>query len=108
MSTGFIEMFRYNAWANHQLFQACRTLTDEQLDFHRSGVSGSVAELLLHLAGGQQTDILRTQGRQHEGELTRYSDWPGIEAAIEIADRTSAELTEIAGRLRDEEQVDLP
>ena len=108
MTTGFIELFRYNAWANRQLFEACRALTDEQLEFHGRGTSGSVRELLMHIAGGQQTDILRTQGRQHEGELARHSDWPGIESVIDIAERTSDELTEIASRLHDEDEVKLP
>src|SRR5688572_3318061 len=108
MSEGFIEKFRYNAWANNQLFEACRSLKDEQLDFHGSGVSGSVRELLMHIAGGQQTDILRTKGRQHEGELARGSEWPGIATVIEIATRTSDELTEIASRLHGGEEVTLP
>jgi uncharacterized damage-inducible protein DinB len=108
MSEGFIEMFRYNAWANRQLFEACRSLTDAQLDFHGSGISGSVRELLMHIAGGQQTDILRTKGRQHEGELARSSQWPDIQSVIETAKRTSDELTEIASHLRDDEEVILP
>src|SRR4029078_9140496 len=105
MSITISEMFRYNAWANRQLFEACSTLTDEQLDFQGSGLSGSVRELLMHIAGGQQTFILRTQGRQHEGELGRSSGSSGIEAVIEIAERSSDELTEIARRLHDEEAV---
>src|SRR5262245_44254171 len=33
----------------------------------------------MHIASGQQTFILRTKGRQHEGELSRWSTWPGME-----------------------------
>jgi uncharacterized damage-inducible protein DinB len=32
MNTDLAEMFRCNAWANRELFEACRSLTDEQLD----------------------------------------------------------------------------
>ena len=60
------DLFAYNKWANLELFQACRHFTDEQLDLHLPGASGSVRELLVHLVGGQQSQILRTQGRQHE------------------------------------------
>lgn len=108
MNQALTEMFRYNAWANRELFDACRSLTDAQLDTHIQGVSGSVRELLMHIAGGQQTFVLRTKGRQHEGELDRQSDWPGIETVIQIAASTSDELIAIAEQLQDNEVVDLP
>src|SRR5688572_1115805 len=102
------DLFRYNRWANRALFNACRNLTDEQLDFHLPGASGPVRELLMHLAGGQQTQILRTMGRQHEGELSRASAWPGLETLIDLVERTSNELIAIAGAMRGDVDVDLP
>jgi uncharacterized damage-inducible protein DinB len=100
-------MFQYNAWANQELFAACHSLTDEQLDVQAPGISGTVRELLMHIAGGQQTMILRTKGRQNEVELNRGSAWPGIDAVVEIAQETSQELISIAGQINDEEEVDL-
>ena len=41
-------MFRYNRWANIVLIEACRTLTDEQLDARIDAVSGSVRVLFTH------------------------------------------------------------
>ena len=108
MNKALAEMFRYNAWANRELFGACRSLTEEQLDMHIPGISGSVRELLMHIAGGQQTFVLRTKGRQHEGELERESDWPGIETVIHIVASTSDELIAIAEQLKDNAEVDLP
>ena len=108
MNEGLVEMFRYNAWANHRLFESCRSLTDEQLDSHVPGVSGSVRELLMHIVGGQQTFILRTKGLQHQGELNRGSVWPSIDKLIEMAENTSHELIAIAGQIGDQDQVDLP
>jgi len=102
------DMFQYNAWANHALFESCRLLTDTQLDSHVSGISGSVRELLMHIAGAQQTFILRTKGRQHEGELNRKSKWPGMDTIIEIINMTSKELLSIAEQLDDEVEIDLP
>lgn len=107
MNKGLVEMFRYNAWANRRLFDSCRSLTDEQLDSRISGVSGSVRELLLHIVGGQQTFILRTKGRQHEGALTRRSAWPGIDKLIELAESTSLDLISIAEQLDEHAEVDL-
>jgi uncharacterized damage-inducible protein DinB len=107
MNKSMAEMFRYNAWANRELFEACRSLTKEQLDTQIQGISGSVSELLTHIAGGQQTFVLRTKGRQHEGELGRQSDWPGIETVIQIVDSTSNELIAIAEQLEEDEEVGL-
>ena len=99
---------RYNAWANETLFEACRHLTDAQLEHSLDVTSGTTKELLTHIVGGQQTYVLRTQGRQHEGELTRDSSWPGIESLIDIVKQTSNELIEIAQRLDPEAEIDLP
>ena len=108
MGRALAEALRINAWANRKLFEACRDLTDEQLDAHVRGTSGSVRELLLHIAGGQQTFVLRTKGRQHEGELDRDSEWPGFDRLIEIITHTSDELIAIAEGLAYDEEVDLP
>jgi uncharacterized damage-inducible protein DinB len=71
MNKALAEMFRYNAWANRELFGACRSLTEGQLDMRIQGISGSVRELLMHIAGGQQTFVLRTKGRQLVPSLER-------------------------------------
>lgn len=108
MNTPLVEMFLYNAWANRQLFSACVALTDEQLDKRVPGVSGSVRELLLHIAGGQQTLLLRTKGRQNEGELQRWSAWPGMQRVMAIVEETNRELVAIAGALDGDAEMDLP
>ena len=108
MNTPLAEMFRYNKWATATLIAACRALSGEQLDARVAGVSGSVRELLLHLVGGEQTQVLRTKGRQHEGELSRASAWPGFGALAEIADRSSGELIAIAETLIEDSDVGLP
>jgi uncharacterized damage-inducible protein DinB len=104
----FAEMLRYNRWANARLFEACRWLGDDQLDARAAGTSGSVRELLLHVAGGQQTLVLRTQGRQHEGELTRWSSWPGFDAVFDAVTRSSDELVAIAEAIDPAAEVELP
>ncbi len=103
-----IDFFAYNKWANLELFNTCRKLTDEQLDLQLLGASGSVRELLVHIVGGQQSQILRTKGRQHEGELTRQSEWPGWETLSALIENTSDELIAIASELTTEAEVDLP
>jgi uncharacterized damage-inducible protein DinB len=90
------------------LIDACSELTDEQLDARGSGTSGSIRELLIHVMGGQQTFILRTKGRQHEGELARGSAWPGFDVLRKIALSTSEELIRIAEAMETDPDVDLP
>jgi uncharacterized damage-inducible protein DinB len=108
MNQPFAEMFRYNRWATATILEACRSLTDEQLDAHPPGISGSVRVLLTHLVGGEQTFVLRTKGRQHEGELSRRSDWPGIDTLLEVAAETSDELIAVAESLDEDVEVGLP
>jgi uncharacterized damage-inducible protein DinB len=108
MSAGLVEMMRYNLWANETLFAACRSLTDEQLDHQLSVTSGATRELLIHIVGGQQTYVLRTKGRQHEGELNRNSAWPGMDVLADLASATSRELLAIAEELDPTSEVDLP
>ena len=108
MNLPLAKMFRYNRWANLTLLEACRALTPEQLAARPPGISGSVGELLTHVVGGQQTFVLRTKGRQNEGELDRRSAWPGIDTLIELATSISDELIAIAEALDEERDVDLP
>jgi len=90
------------------LIDSCRGLAAEQLEARAPGTSGSVRELLLHLMGGQQTFILRMKGRQHEGELSRGSPWPGFDELRSIAVGTSDELIKIAHEMDADSDVDLP
>lgn len=108
MNKGLAEVFEYNRWANLRLIDACRALGDEHLDARVPGTSGTVRELLLHVVGGQQTLVLRTMGRQHEGELNRSSAWPGFDVLRELAERTSDQLVEIAAGLDGDAEVALP
>ena len=100
-------MLRYNRWANLTLLEACRGLTGAQLDAVTPGIGGSVRALLLHIIGGEQTFVLRTQGRQYEGELNRGSQWTGFDDLIAIATRTSDDLIAIAEEMDEEGTIDL-
>ncbi|MEX0750373.1 MAG: DinB family protein [Dehalococcoidia bacterium] len=107
MNQPLADMLRYNKWANQTLFEACRALSDEQLDAAIDWTSGTIRALLLHLAGGQQTFVLRTQGRQHAGELNRWSVWPGFDAVLDVLSRSSDELIAIAEKADGEATADL-
>jgi uncharacterized damage-inducible protein DinB len=101
-------MLRYNKWATAQLLGLCRSLPDDVLDATPPGVSGSIRVLLMHTVGGQQTFVLRTDGKQHLGELSRGSGWPGWEEMLRLADESSDALIEIAETMAEDSDVDLP
>jgi uncharacterized damage-inducible protein DinB len=109
MSKALADCLRYNRWANLALIDACRGLTDEQLDTRAPGSSRSVRELFQHAAGSELTFLLRTKGRQHEGE-SRHVDraWPGFDALRDVAASSGDELIAIAAALDEDELVVLP
>jgi uncharacterized damage-inducible protein DinB len=108
MNQPLAEVLRYNRWATLRLLDACRSLTDEQLDTRGPGTSGTVRELLMHVVGGQQTFVLRTMGRQNEGELGRWSGWPGFDELLQVARESSDQLVAIAEDLVEDSEVALP
>ncbi len=108
MNAPLAEMLRYNRWATLTLIDACRTLDDAHLDARIPGTSGPLRELFVHVVGGQQTFVLRTEGRQNEGELNRASAWPGWDALADAARASSDDLVRIAESLDADVEVDLP
>ena len=108
MNTPLAQIFRYNKWATLTLLEACRSLTEEQLDYRHPGCTGSVRELLQHVVGGQQSQVLRTSGRQHEGEPGRHSNWREYDDLVELARRSGDELVAIAEALDEDREVVLP
>jgi len=109
MSKALADCLRYDRWANLSLFDACRGLTDEQLDARATPSSRSVRELLQHIAGSELTLVLRTKGRQHEGE-SRHVDgaWPGLDLLREVIASSGDDLIAIAAGLDEDELVALP
>jgi uncharacterized damage-inducible protein DinB len=109
MSKALADCLRYNRWANLTLIDACRGMTDEQLDTRATGSSRSVRELFQHAAGSELTFVLRTKGRQHEGESRHVEGtWPGFDALREVAASSGDDLIAIAERLDEDEIVALP
>lgn len=108
MNEGLADLLEYTRWANRRLLEACRTIPETALDSRADGLSGSVRELLLHLVGGQQTFLLRTQGRQHEGELNRRSAWPGFDELLRTVEEADRALVAIARELDGAATVGLP
>jgi uncharacterized damage-inducible protein DinB len=109
MSKALADCLRYNRWANLSLSDACRGLTDEQLDARATRSSRSVRELLQHIVGSELTFVLRTKGRQHEGESRHVEDaWPGFDLLRDVIASSGDDLIAIAAGLDEDELVALP
>lgn len=98
MKASFAEMLRYNAWANGALFEACRTLDDNQLATRIPGTAGSIRELLAHIVAGQETLVARAKG----GQQSSRGDWRGFAALTDAAARSTDALIAIADGLDDD------
>jgi uncharacterized damage-inducible protein DinB len=109
MSEALADCLRYDRWASLALVDGCRGLTEDQLGLRATPSSRSVAELFQHLAGSELTFVLRTKGRQHEGESRHLEGaWPGFDAVRDVLASTGDELIAIAASLDEDELVVLP
>jgi uncharacterized damage-inducible protein DinB len=107
VNEGLVELFEYNLWANQTLFEACGPLGMATLSEQPPGISGTIGSLLTHIVGGEQTFLLRTQGRQHEGELNRASPFSGVDELLRIASEVGRGLRDTAAALQDGAAIDL-
>jgi uncharacterized damage-inducible protein DinB len=64
------EMFRHSAWATRQLIEACRGLTDEQLNTPYTGSYGSILSTFNHLIAADASYLNRLSG----GERAAWID----------------------------------
>ena len=109
MGKALADCLRYDRWASLSLIDACRGLTEEQLDTRATHSSRSVRELLQHIVGSELTFVLRTKGRQHEGESRHVEDtWPGLDVLHEVAASSGDDLIAIAAGVDEDEFVALP
>jgi uncharacterized damage-inducible protein DinB len=82
--------FRQNLWANLQLIDFCRGLSDEQLDFAVPGTMGSLRGILLHILGAEARYVTGLRGSPPERAVDERTPWPGFDALAEAA-RSSGE-----------------
>ena len=107
MTKALADCLRYNRWANLIVINACRGLTAEQLDTRAKHSSRSARDLLSHIVGSELTFVLRTNGRQNEGESRVVDTWPGFEVLREVAASSGEDLIAIAAGLDEDELVAL-
>ncbi|MCC7364974.1 MAG: DinB family protein [Dehalococcoidia bacterium] len=100
-------MLRYNHWATETLLRTCASLDSATLAAQPPSMSGTIGELLAHLAGGQQTFLCRAQGLSEDQPLGRGSPWPGFERLAEVARISGEGLIALAEGLDTDREVEL-
>jgi len=85
------DLYRQNEWANLTLIEACRSLSEEQLDATAEGTFGSIRDTLVHIVraeGGYATSL----GHEPSPRLERGDPWPGLDALAEMASAAAESL----------------
>lgn len=100
----WVEMFRYNKWANLHLLGVCGTLTREQLQLTSPGTYGTVSAIFMHIVGAEERYLARLGAGQPQ--LNEKSEFPGIPALIGHATRTSDLLISQAERVTPDDVID--
>ena len=86
-----VDFFRQNTWANLQMVERCRGLTDEQLDSTAIGTYGSIRDTLSHIVSAEGTYATQL-GHPPARRLQRGDPWPGFEQLAEFYSLTGAAL----------------
>ena len=97
-------MFEYNAWANSRIIDACRDVSDSQLDAPGSNAFGSIRSTLLHMIYGQYSFLARLEGRAQDPRSFSPS-WSGFDTHRAVATETSDALIAAAAALTDADVV---
>ena len=100
----WVEMFRYNKWANLRLLGVCATLSEEQLELTSPGTYGTVSATFMHILGAEQRYLARLGAGQPQ--LNEKSAFPGIAALIGHATRTADLLISHAERVTPDDVLD--
>ena len=79
MSDWVTDFYRQNEWANLTLIEACRGLSDEQLDASAPGGYGSIRDTLRHIVSAEGGYAFRL-GHEPSPRLMRDDPWPGFDA----------------------------
>lgn len=106
--------FRQNEWANLRIIDACRGLTDEQLDVEVPGTYGSIRRTLQHIVSSEGSYAFRL-GHEPSPRLMWDDPWPGLDELVEYvtatADGLAAAATEPSDRIvrvgGDDEEYDV-
>ncbi|HEU4750624.1 MAG TPA: DinB family protein [Acidimicrobiia bacterium] len=97
MSSTLVHLFRHNRWANRLMMEACRGLSDEQLDTTVNGTYGTIRDTITHLVRAESGYAFRLIGGDRI--FGREEPFPGVDRSIEVLEQTGAALEKVAADL---------
>jgi uncharacterized damage-inducible protein DinB len=106
MTTTLAAIFEHNRWANEQLLEACRGLTDEQFATGVHGTYGDLGATLAHIASGEvyYTQLLT---RWKPSTVWQQDDpFPGVEPLLEVVRETGKRLRAAAESIPGDQPIE--
>jgi uncharacterized damage-inducible protein DinB len=106
MST-LAELFRHNRWANDQILDACRDLTDAQRATAVDGTYGELGYTLVHIVRAESWYLKLLTGWEPPVRWEIPGPWPGIDVLLERSRFTGDQLVEVADGLDPEAIIEI-
>jgi len=96
--SAFVELIRYNNWANAQVFAACQNLTADQLDTAASGVYGTIRDTMEHIIRAEADYIGRLTGNGPQPPF-RWRAQAALADLVAFADTVAATMLDAIQRV---------
>jgi uncharacterized damage-inducible protein DinB len=100
MSKALAELYKQNLWANLRLLDACKELSEEQLDGSVPGTYGSLRDTWVHLVAAESRYVSTLTGTQRDESFREGNPFPGLDELEKRARKSGEALVEIAEGFR--------
>ena len=97
--TTLVEFIQYNNWANRQVLEACRRLSEDQLAAATPSAYGSIRDTMAHILRSEAAYVRLLTGLRPQPSF-KWEDRPGIPEMTLFADQIGEALTDAAKRVR--------
>ncbi len=100
MTSTLVQLFRHNLWANLRLFDACRFLSDEQLDAEApEGVYGTIRSTLNHVVINEERYLSALRGEPLEDGDGSPEAIPSLDELRDRIQKSGEGLVQVAADL---------
>jgi uncharacterized damage-inducible protein DinB len=99
-------LFDQNRWANEALLDACRGLTEDQLETTVEGTYGGLGETLAHIASGETFYVELLTDWEAPVHWRRGEPFPGVDALLTRVRETGRRLLDAALSTDPEEPIE--
>ncbi len=100
----WIELFRYNNWANQQVLATCLELSAAQLETPLPGAYGTLRDTLEHILRSEAGYVRLLTGTRPQPAF-RWEDRPDVPQMAEFAVQVGAALLDAASRVSPTDRI---